>query len=75
MPKIMASLRSIFKINAWYFQHKNQKSVKGTIRLRRTKILIILPADAVRGAIFDCLIDLILRIGFQFGYFDVSGII
>ena len=27
VPKIGASLRSIFIINAWYFQHENQKSV------------------------------------------------
>jgi len=28
MPKIMASLRSIFKINAWYFQHKKPEISK-----------------------------------------------
>ncbi len=27
VPKIVVSLRSIFIINAWYFQHENQKSV------------------------------------------------
>jgi hypothetical protein len=27
MPKVVASLRSIFIINAWYFQHENQKAV------------------------------------------------
>jgi len=27
MPKIVASLRSVFIINAWYFQHENQKSL------------------------------------------------
>ncbi len=50
MPKIVASLRSIFIINAWYFQHENKKSVseynsipcfflliKSIVRLRRIR--------------------------------------
>jgi len=38
--KIVASLRSIFVIKAWYFQHENQKSVSEYNRIACFFLLI-----------------------------------